>query len=364
MNVLYDYQIFVAQKFGGISRYFVDLINGLEREEGITPYLEVVGNKNYYLPNNRSTQFNLLERLKKYNKREHKVIRKNQNIVLDYLGKNIIDVFHPTYYDPYFINHIKKPLVITVHDMIYENFPDFFPSNEPTAYYKRLHIEKADRIIAVSNQTKIDILKHYDLDESKIAVVHHGIDLTIPSVYEDISDLPKDYILYVGGRYGYKNFQLLVQAFSILISKYDNVKLVVAGASLGIAEKELLLRNNLQEKVFIYSASNEQLNTLYKKALFFVYPSIYEGFGLPILEAYKNDCAVLLSNASCFPEIAGEGAAYFEPFSVDSLTEKMKILLDDIEYRDGLIKKGREKLLDYPMKNCIGNTIKVYKSLI
>lgn len=273
------------------------------------------------------------------------------------------DIFHPSYYDPYFINGIEKPLVVTVHDMIYENFPNLFSPNEPTAYYKRLHIERADRIIAVSNKTKEDILKHYSLDESKITVVHHGIDLKAPLSYQKIADLPKNYVLYVGGRYGYKNFELLVQAFSIVSTKYDDLKLVVAGNPFGIAEQELLLRNKLSNKVISYVASDEQLNTLYKNALFFVYPSIYEGFGISILEAYKNGCPVLLSNASCFPEVAGEAAAYFETFSVESLIHQMDLLLGSLTYRKKLVQKGNERLQDYPICYCVENTAAVYRML-
>lgn len=364
MKVLYDYQIFVAQRFGGISRYFVELLKNIESKQGVSTHLEVVGNTNYYLPNKYSGEFSFIEKLKKYHRRAQKINSRNQRSTLKQLRSDTIDIFHPTYYDPYFIDALKKPLVITVHDMIYENFAELFPPNDLIALHKRLQIQKADKIIAVSQQTKEDILKHYRISESKIDVVHHGIDLTIPSVYEDIPDLPKDYILYVGGRYGYKNFQLLVQAFSTIVNRYDNLRLVVAGSPLGVAERELLYRRNVLDKVTVIPASDEQLNTLYKKALFFVYPSIYEGFGLPILEAYKNECPVLLSNGSCFPEVAGTAAAYFETFSVESLVEQMSILLESPTERAGFIEKGKEKLSRYSIDTCVDNTIKTYQSLL
>lgn len=363
MNILYDYQIFVAQKFGGISRYFVDLMAGIENMPGFSTHLEVVGNKNYYLPERYFKEFSLIEKLKKYPRKEHKAFLKNQRTTLEMLDSGDIDVFHPTYYDSYFIDQFKKPLVITIHDMIYENFPSLFPSNEPTAHQKRLHIERADQIIAVSQRTKEDILKYYDVNDDKITVVHHGIDQYVPLSYEGIENLPKEYVLYVGSRSGYKNFDLLVQAFSGISKKYDGLKLVVAGSPLGIAEEELLWRNGIQDKVITFAASDGELNTLYKNAFFFVYPSTYEGFGLPILEAYKNECPVLLSNASCFPEIAGEAAAYFETFSLESLIEQMDLLIENSAYRNQLIQLGKEKIQEYPMESCIDRTAAVYKML-
>lgn len=364
MNILFDYQIFVAQKFGGISRYFVDLITGVEMTAGFSANLEVVGNKNHYLPKSYLKEFSLLEKLKKYPSKMNKVLRKNQRITLGLLEKADIDVFHPTYYDPYFVDRIKKPMIITIHDMIYENFPHLFSPDEPIAYYKRLHIERADHIIAVSQRTKEDILKYYPLDDSKITVVHHGIDLESSLYYQNIADLPQNYILYVGGRYGYKNFELLVQAFSVISSRYDDLKLVVTGSPFGMAEQELLFRNNVQDKILILSANDDQLNTLYKNALFFIYPSLYEGFGLPILEAYKNECPVLLSKASCFPEVAAEAAAYFDPLSVESLMEQMELLLGSQAFRNQLVKAGKARLQNYSMKSCVYRTTEVYKSLL
>ncbi|MGJ1324204.1 glycosyltransferase family 4 protein [Sphingobacterium faecium] len=363
MKVLFDYQIFVAQKFGGISRYFAELMNGVDKVEGMSSSLNVFGNINHYLSEKHIGAFNFVEKIKKYERKTHKIIKKNQLVTLNSLLDPSIDVFHPTYYDPYFIQVLNKPLVITIHDMIYENYPDIFSSDSPIAHHKRLHIEKADKIIAVSEKTKSDILKYYNLNEDKIEVVYHGIDLNQSLVSEDIRNLPQSYILYVGNRYGYKNFSLLIQAFSKLSIEFPELKLVLAGSSLAISEQELLYRNHITDKVIQVQATDEQLNLLYMKALFFVYPSLYEGFGLPILEAFKNGCPVLLSNASCFPEIAGDAAAYFEAGSLDSFVSEMKSLLESELLREDLVKKGKEKLLNYSIHSCIEKTIKIYKSL-
>lgn len=159
MKVLFDYQIFAAQKFGGISRYFVELMNGIDKVEDMSYRIDVYGNINHYLSEKHIRSFNFIEKIKKYQRKPYKSITKNQLVTLNALQNSSIDVFHPTYYDPYFIQDLKKPLVITIHDMIYENYPDIFSSDSPIAHNKRLHIEKADKIIAVSEKTKSDILK-------------------------------------------------------------------------------------------------------------------------------------------------------------------------------------------------------------
>ncbi|MBE8722311.1 glycosyltransferase family 4 protein [Sphingobacterium pedocola] len=364
MRILYDYQIFSAQRFGGISRYFVELMRGIEARNEVSYSLDVFGNVNHYLAKGNARDFGFVEKLRKHHRKSHRILDKNRNKVIEQLNNKEVDVFHPTYFDPYFVGHLSKPLVITVHDMTYENFPEFFWSGDPTAYQKRILIARADKIIAISDQTKNDILKHYDVDESRIEVIYHGIDAVTPIHFEEVRDIPAEYILYVGSRNGYKNFSLLVQAFGVLSKRYSNIKLVLAGGPLEIAEKEHLYRNRILDKTIQIAATDEQLNTLYRNALFFVYPSIYEGFGLPILEAFKNRCPILLSNASCFPEIAGEAAAYFEALALDSLIEQMECLLTDTEYRAKLVEKGDEQLKHYKIDSCVEKTIGLYQKLM
>lgn len=343
---------------------FLDiLLNGIDKVDDMSYKLDVYSNSNFYLSEKHVRTFNFIEKIKKYHRKSNKSIKKNQLVTLDSLEDSSIDLFHPTYYDPYFIHNLKKPLVVTIHDMIYENYPDIFSPDSPIAYYKRLYIEKANKIIAVSHQTKNDILKYYKLNEDKIDVVYHGIDVKQPIIYEDIQNLPESYILYVGNRYGYKNFSLLIAAFSLLSKEYPELKLILAGGNLEIAEQELLYRNHIREKVIQIAATDEQLNLLYRKTLFFIYPSLYEGFGIPILEAFKNGCPVLLSDASCFPEIAGNAAAYFEALSLDSLISEMKKLLESTNKRKNLIEKGNEQLTFYSMESCVSNTIETYKRL-
>ncbi|NGM64776.1 glycosyltransferase family 4 protein [Sphingobacterium sp. SGR-19] len=363
MKILYDHQIFLAQGFGGISRYFSMLMEGIQHTSNVSYSFSMYGNHDYFQSDEMVLKPDYFQR-KRFRRYPQKMSEANQSYVLKKLLEKDIDVFHPTYYDHYYLDVIRKPFVITIHDMIYEKYAGFFSPNDPTPYEKRVLIERADKIITISQKTKEDILYYNRIDENKIDVVYHGVDLDRIITYEDNMILPEEYVLYVGSRFGYKNFPLFVEAFSYLPTKKKDLKLIVVGSALGVAEKELLYRNNILDKTIQMSVTDSQLNTLYKNAIMLVYPSLYEGFGLPILEAFKNGCPVLLSQASCFPEVAGDAAAFFEPTSPESLVYEMLRIIDDTSYRNSLIGKGTAKLAMYDMAKCVKGTIDAYRSIV
>lgn len=362
MKVLFDHQTFSKQRYGGISRYFANVYHTMQNSESFQANISAFCTQNYYVKeiNTAFSRF-LGNTLLKKEKRNYKWNRRYSEYLI---SKNDFDVFHPTYFDPYFLPHLKKPFVLTVHDMIYEIFPEYFPPQDPLPYHKRLLMEKAEKIIAISEITKADILKYSNVEENKIEVIYHGIDLNSVD-YEDVADLPKEYILFVGDRTLYKNFHIVAEAFREIVSEKPNLRLVlVGGGSIKYGDSEFLRRNNILDKTIQISATDEQLNTIYKNALCFIYPSLYEGFGLPILEAFKNNCPVLLSNCSCFEEIAGAAAQYFEAKSLQSLINKINQIIEDAALKREMIELGNKKLIEYPLDKCISETINVYKNLI
>ena len=361
MKVLFDHQMFSQQRYGGISRYFANIYNSIQNTTDIQASISVLHSKNYYIKDFDAILNNWIgnvllakkSRSNKWNKQYSKYL----------IGKNNFDVFHPTYFNPYFLKRLKKPLVVTVHDMIYEAMPEYFPSNDPLPYHKRLLMDRADKIIAISEITKADILKYSNVNEDKIEVIYHGIDLSTPN-HQNVANLPKNYILFVGDREKYKNFHLLAEAFKIVSLKYDDLKFVLAGGGpITYGDSEFLRRHSILDKTIQLSASDEQLNTLYKNAICFVYPSLYEGFGLPILEAFKNNCPVLLSNCSCFEEIAGDAAQYFEGQSLEALVSKLTYIIENESTRKEMINLGDKKLLEYPIEKCVEQTIELYKTV-
>lgn len=361
MKILLDHQIFSQQRYGGISRYFANIHDSIKSLNDVEASISVLHSNNYYIRDIPAMLNNWVgDLLLSNNRRNYKWNKQYSKLVV---GKNNFDVFHPTYFNPYFLKVIKKPFVLTVHDMIYEAMPDYFPSNDPLPYHKRLLMEKADKIIAISEKTKIDILAYSNIKQEKIEVIHHGISFSSLN-YQAVPSLPDNYILFVGDREKYKNFHLLAEGFKILSLKYPDLKLVLAGGGpITYGDAEFLRRCNILEKTLQISASDEQLNTIYKRAICFVYPSLYEGFGLPILEAFKNECPVLLSDCSCFEEIAGNAARYFEGQSLQSLVSNLELIIEDTSIRKELARLGKEKLLDYPIDKCISKTIDVYKSI-
>jgi glycosyltransferase involved in cell wall biosynthesis len=365
IKIFFDHQKFTTQKYGGISRYFATIINELKSNEEFDYLLGVLFSKNHYIQSEKQLLNNGLFRRFLLSEFMNATYRLNTLYCKKLLKKNDFDIFHPTYYDPYFIADLKKPMVTTVHDMTYERLPEYFWANDPLSYQKRLNIDRADAIIVISETTKNDLLELTGADEDKVKVIYHGIDLQTPLISQPVENLPEQYILFVGDRGGYKNFYMFIRAYAILREKYPDVKVVLTGGgSMGTGDLEFIKRLRLEDCVVHTQVSDEQLTYLYQHALVFIYPSLYEGFGLPILEAFKAQCPVLLSDTACFREIGSYAAVYFDTLYVDDLVTRMEELINSDQLRKELIGKGNRRILDFPVDKCTGSTLELYKSLI
>ncbi|MFN4150098.1 MAG: glycosyltransferase family 4 protein [Candidatus Sericytochromatia bacterium] len=277
------------------------------------------------------------------------------------------DLFIPTNFNPYFQRFIKKnkPYVLTVHDMIDELYPFQTDYYERIVNYKKRCIENASMIIAISDKTKSDILRFYPQVENKIAVVKHGYSPKVTNFsIKNRIDKYGSYILFVGKRDGYKNFEFMIKNLHEFL-KNNNINLCcIGGGDWTNDEKSLIEKLDLVQKTFQISAPEDEICQYYCNALFFIYPSEYEGFGLPILEAFSNDCPILLSNSSCFPEIAGDAASYFELNNSTDFKDKVELMFKNVDKREELKKKGREMLLEYSIEKCIQETFNVYKQAL
>ena len=165
MKILYDHQIFTTQKYGGISRYFYELISILNCEENMQTNIPLNVSNNHYLANKNLVNFFNFFPNKEFRGKFRLMMEWNKRGVIQEIKKQNFDIFHPTYYDPYFLKYIdEKPFVLTVYDMIHEKFSDFFPQNDKTSHYKKLLVEKASRIIAISYSTKQDLIDIFGID--------------------------------------------------------------------------------------------------------------------------------------------------------------------------------------------------------
>lgn len=359
-KIFFDHQKFSTQKYGGISRYFANIINAISDLPELEYLLGVLYSNNHYLSNKSLLPKKIQQLLS-----NPKYAYKFNTIYCNYLlNQNNFDIFHPTYYDTYFLDKLRKPLVITIHDMTYEKLPEYFWAEDPLTLNKRLNIDRADQIIAISETTKKDLIAYSNVDTSKIQVIYHGIDLLEPLLTKEVTNLPESYLLFVGDRSGYKNFYLFLNAFKELSVKYPNLKVILTGGGrVGVSDLEYIHRLKLQKKVAHINVTDEELNYLYQNALAFVYPSLHEGFGLPILEAFKASCPVILSDTDCFREIGANAVAYFHPHQKDSLIDVLENVIINSELRKDLIDKGLFRLKDFPIDKSIRETIDVYKLL-
>ncbi|MFC5283310.1 glycosyltransferase family 4 protein [Pedobacter alpinus] len=363
-KIFFDHQKFSTQKFGGISRYFANIIDEIKKKSEFDYLLGVANSQNYYIKDEPQFLNNNLANYFLKSEYGFRTFKTNELYCKYLLKKNNFDVFHPTYYDPYFIKFLKKPMVTTIHDMTYERLPEYFWVQDPLTSYKRISAQRADKIIAISETTKRDLLTYLEVDESKVEVIYHGIDIKTPLKLEKVNDLPTNYLFFVGDRSGYKNFYLMLDAFAVLSKKHPDLHLVLSGGGKLIgADVEIIARLKLQDKVHHYNVTDEQLNYLYSKALLFVYPSLYEGFGLPILEAFKANCPILLSDTDCFKEIAQNAAAFFYQRSLEDLINMIEKLISDKSLRENLVANGNIRLQDFPIEKSISKTLELYKSL-
>lgn len=358
IKILYDHQMFSMQKFGGVTRYFADLIHNLP--EGFEKEIAMCYSENHYITKTYKQTYNSKDCIKNFRIKRRMYYFMNTHISLKAIKENQFDVFHPTYYNPYFLKYIKKPFVITIHDMIHERFVDTFPFYDNIAKNKKILAHKAAHIIAVSQNTKNDIVKYLGINPDKITVVYHGYKQQV-EIAEQLYD---NYILYVGERKNYKNFNFFLEAIIPLLHVDKSLKVVCTGSSFSKEEISLFHKNSISSQLVHVQASDAILYSLYQHALVFVFPSLYEGFGIPILEAFANNCPVCLSNTSCFPEIAQNAALYFDPNDKTSIRKTIQMLLSDCNIRQSLISKGKEKINEYTINQMVNNTCNIYKNIL
>ena len=349
----YDYQAFAMQKIGGVSRYFCEL---MKHSNGLFNYtVGGIYSDNYYA---KELGFHKSPPIK-LKKRKEDFWQKwvNRRDTLKKLSEKC-DIIHPTYYDTWSTEKTDKPIVITVYDMVHEIFPQFFsqfPDKKPL-------IEHSSKIIAISQNTKNDILRFYPhINPDKISVVYLGTSWEISGNIPLIPAEPP-YVLFTGDRGGYKNFSNFISAVAPLLLKYD-LKLKCSGSPLKNTQIDLLKQHKIFDRTSAQFANEDELKKLYANALCFVFPSLYEGFGIPILEAFACGCPLALSDASCFPEIADNAGIYFDPNSIENMREKIDNIISSETLRKDLISKGYERLTNFSWQKCAEQTAKEYGKL-
>jgi len=373
MRILYDHSVFQFQRYGGISRYFYEIITRLAVQENVDISLFQGFNINEYALSEHKSNFDSYWGYKwkcrkpvaKY--LAHILFSMPNKILLErYAHSSRIDIYHPTYYRKDLGKYNKTGIVLTVHDMIHELYPDQFIDSRFVIKAKKKSINAADQIICVSNNTKMDLMRIYDVPEEKINVIYHGNSLPEshghlkPEDLKETYSLTLPYILYVGDRkQSYKNFKMLLETYVTSLS--DRFDLVCFGGG-NFNSHELKFIHNAKPpgKVIHLSGSDCLLASLYKNAFCFVYPSLYEGFGIPLLEAMGMGCPVISSNKSSIPEVVDKAALFFDPTSKESLLNGIESLEYNRSKRNKLINLGLEQEKKFSWNKSAHETFNVY----
>lgn len=367
MKIAFDHEIFCLQNRGGISRYFCCLADEFKRlgheVSAFAPYhvnesletckaISVQGKKiNHYPPKlgGLSVKYNAWKGAKEIRKWQAQVV-------------------HKTYYSPLQTDSYRAPHVVTVHDMIHELFPEEFRQKDNTQALKRRAVLSADWVICISDNTKKDLLQFVNVNETKISVIHHGIGLqpTRLSVSNQTREnsLTRPMVLYVGARNKYKNFTSLVRGIGHSLALREGVELLAFGGGPFTNEEHTLLQHCGVKHYRHESGDDEKLVEFYQNAAAFVYPSLYEGFGFPPLEAMALGCPVISSNTSVLPEILGNACLYFNPNDEKQLADSVERVLSSPALRNELITAGHYQSAKYSWETTAKRTLTVYQSLL
>ena len=365
MKILYDHQIFSIQIFGGISRYFKELSSQLDAKKNIRTEFALKISNNFYLEHNRLKFYNFL-RKNNFRGKVRIIYFVNRLYTIYKLNKRDFDVFHPTYYDTYFLKFIgNRKFVLTVYDMIHEKFPMKFSEYDKTSKNKEILANKAAKIIAISESTKKDLIEIFNINPSKIEVIYLANSLQLNKKIDNKIKLPKKYILYVGSRGGYKNFMNFLSSVTKILNSDNNLHLVCAGGGkFDDQENAYISKNNLEYKLLQFNIDDKTLSYFYSNAKAFIFPSLYEGFGIPVLEAFACGCPLICSNTSSLPEIASDAAVYFDPLDEKSIETAVFNVLNHQELSASMIEKGYKRLEYFSWEKTAQLTEKIYQSII
>jgi glycosyltransferase involved in cell wall biosynthesis len=272
--------------------------------------------------------------------------------------------------------------VVTIHDLIHERYPQFYPYFDRKIYHFKFKkaCKQADLVVAISEQTKRDIIQFYNIPSAKITVIYQScdrqfyIDKPVYSLQEKKNKrnmyfknpVAKYYLLYVGSIIERKNLLNLIKAIQQMEDM--EVHLVVVGKGKGAYYDQILqyiAEAQMQNYIdFFYNVPFSDVPFLYQNADAMVYPSFFEGFGIPIIEALWSGCPVVTSKGSCFEEAGGDAAHYIDPYNVLDMAEKLRNILTDNQLRKNCIEKGYNYARRFHEKNIAANWIGTYKMLL
>ena len=365
MRIAYDHQIFSVQKHGGVSRYFVELVRNLLLREHVAPTIVAPVFINEYL-----RQPGLREHVRggffplEFRGRGRIVSALNQALLPFCWQGRGFDIVHETYYSPVARGR-GGVRVLTLYDMIHELFLGELPESAQIIAAKRAAVARADHVICISQTTQHDAIRLLGIAPERSSVIYLGCSLGAPRVAAPRETAPEACVLYVGPRDQYKNFAVLLEAFAASRTLRERFDLVAFGGRPFSSEEQRRIHDlGIGERVRRVAGDDTLLTAYYGAAVAFVYPSRYEGFGIPPLEAMACGCPVACSNAGSISEVVGQAGAYFDPDDRDGLRFILERLADDTAYADALRTKGFEQIKKFSWARCAAETLQLYERLV
>lgn len=372
MRIAVDGLVYQEQSSGGISRLYREILPRMcDLDDSLRVTLFTEGRLRQALPKHHHIAHVPLPPMRRYLRPRRlwePVVPHARRLARRlWMGSGKGKVWHSTYYT--LPESWDGPQVVTVHDMIHERFSHLFrtPWHDEFRARKRACVLAADRVICVSETTRQDVQHFYGLDGAKIQVIPHGhSDVFRPMAADDCPlTLPtaEPFLLYVGSRAPYKNFHGLIQAYSIWRGR-DEMVLVVVGEDWSADEGRLLMELGVEGRVHLLrGVDDEGLCCLYNRAAAFVLPSLYEGFGIPLLEAMACGCPIVASRIPSTLEVAGDCPVYFESTAMDTLWAALDCAMS--EGRDSVrVRSGFERVQRYSWDRSARQTLEVYRSAL
>jgi glycosyltransferase involved in cell wall biosynthesis len=287
-----------------------------------------------------------------------------------------IDLYHGLSHElPEGLERLKVKKVVTMHDLVIKTHPDLFPWMDRKIYDKKFQsaCERADSIVAISESTKQDVINFYGVDPSKVITIYQSCDpifwvasdeekgKTIIEKYQ----LPESYLLYVGSVIERKNLLNLVKALELIPAK-NRIPLVVVGEGKKYFDKvkKYIKENNLVNWILFIKPDFEELPEIYRSALLFIYPSIYEGFGIPLLEAHCCETPVMTTNLSSLPEAGGPGASYIDPYNIEEIAFKILKIIENEDLQKRMVGDSKTYIERFKPEIVTAQMMDLYLSLL